>query len=54
MRAALIYQHASSERDREIADGMDRRIADAAGRKPKKKDKRRKRLGDGPTPASGP
>ncbi|GAA0742420.1 site-specific integrase [Dactylosporangium roseum] len=27
MRAALIYQHATSERDREIADGMDRRIA---------------------------
>nr|MDT0658961.1 site-specific integrase [Micromonospora sp. DSM 115978] len=27
MRAALIYQHATSERDREIAAGMDRRIA---------------------------
>jgi integrase len=27
MRAALIYQHATSERDREIADGMDKRIA---------------------------
>jgi integrase len=26
MRAALIYQHANSERDREIAAGMDRRI----------------------------
>ncbi|WP_301548588.1 site-specific integrase [Micromonospora sp. C95] len=26
MRAALIYQHANSERDREIADAMDRRI----------------------------
>jgi integrase len=26
MRAALIYQHATSERDREIADGMNRRI----------------------------
>jgi integrase len=26
MRAALIYQHATSERDREIAAGMDRRI----------------------------
>ena len=25
--AVLIYQHATSERDREIADGMDRRIA---------------------------
>jgi integrase len=29
MRAALIYQHATSERDREIAVGMDRRIAQA-------------------------
>jgi integrase len=27
MRAALIYQHATSERDREIAAAMDRRIA---------------------------
>jgi integrase len=27
MRAALIYQHATSERDREIADAMDTRIA---------------------------
>jgi integrase len=27
MRAALIYQHATSERDREIAEGMNRRIA---------------------------
>ncbi|MEV0216061.1 hypothetical protein [Micromonospora sp. NPDC050695] len=26
MRAALVYQHANSERDREIADAMDRRI----------------------------
>lgn len=32
MRAALIYQHATSERDREIADGMDRRIAKQARR----------------------
>lgn len=32
MRAALIYQHANSERDREIADGMDRRIAKQAKR----------------------
>jgi integrase len=29
MRAALIYQHATSERDREIADGIDRRIQGA-------------------------
>jgi integrase len=27
MRAALIYQHATSERDREIADAMDKRIS---------------------------
>ncbi len=33
MRAALIYQHATSERDREIAAGMDRRIAKATGKK---------------------
>ena len=36
MRAALIYQHATSERDREIASAMDRRIAKQAGRKPAK------------------
>ncbi|MET8148267.1 tyrosine-type recombinase/integrase [Actinoplanes sp. NPDC049668] len=33
MRAALIYQHATSERDREIASAMDRRIAKQSGRK---------------------
>ncbi|HWG98658.1 MAG TPA: site-specific integrase [Pilimelia sp.] len=33
MRAALIYQHATSERDREIAAAMDRRIAQQTGRK---------------------
>jgi hypothetical protein len=27
MHAALIYQHATSERDREIATAIDRRIA---------------------------
>jgi len=27
MRAALIYQHATSERDREIADSIDKRIS---------------------------
>ena len=43
MRAALIYQHATSERDREIAKAMDRRIAKAAGgtKKKRKKGKRR-------------
>ncbi|MFF5182057.1 tyrosine-type recombinase/integrase [Micromonospora sp. NPDC000316] len=33
MRAALIYQHATSERDREIASAMDRRIARQVRRK---------------------
>jgi integrase len=33
MRAALIYQHASSERDKEIAAGMDKRIAKRQGAK---------------------
>jgi hypothetical protein len=48
MRAALIYQHATSERDREIAAGMDRRIAGQTGT-PTGKDanaKRRRRKGD--------
>ncbi|MGC4892961.1 integrase [Micromonospora sp. DT31] len=44
MRAALIYQHATSERDREIASAMDRRIAKQSGKKKvggrKKKDER--------------
>jgi integrase len=31
VRAALVYQHATSERDREIARSMDRRIARKAG-----------------------
>ena len=30
MRAALIYQHATSDRDREIADSMDKRITKGA------------------------
>jgi integrase len=33
MRAALVYQHAASERDREIADGIDRRIGEQSKRK---------------------
>ncbi|MEV0903065.1 site-specific integrase [Actinoplanes sp. NPDC049802] len=32
MRAALIYQHATNERDREIADSMDKRITKSAKR----------------------
>jgi hypothetical protein len=43
MRAALIYQHATSERDREIADGMDRRIAGETGRKARRKRSRKKK-----------
>jgi integrase len=52
MRAALIYQHATSERDREIASGMDKRIAAAQGKKatPRKKPKKRK---DGDDPDDG-
>jgi len=61
MRAALIYQHATSERDREIADGMDQRIAKDQGRKvtPKKSAARkpakpkRPRKGDGPDDGTG-
>jgi integrase len=33
VRAALVYQHAASERDREIADGIDRRIGEQSKRK---------------------
>ncbi|TDB89439.1 hypothetical protein E1091_14740 [Micromonospora fluostatini] len=33
MRAALIYEHATNERGREIASAMDQRIARHAGRK---------------------
>ena len=39
VRAAMVYQHATSERDREIAEGMDKRIAkhtSEPGKKPKK------------------
>jgi integrase len=56
MRAALIYQHATSERDREIAESMDRRITDQTGQKPAKKSvqgKRRRRKGDGDDGAAG-
>jgi hypothetical protein len=44
MRAALIYQHATSERDHEIAEGIDARIAREQGKKAKK----RRRRGDDP------
>jgi excisionase family DNA binding protein len=48
MRAALIYQHAISERDREIADGIDQRIAKAQGKKAVPKRARRRRKGQDP------
>jgi hypothetical protein len=52
MRAALIYQHATSERDREIAAGMDKRIAKVQGKKAAAKKPGRKKKGgardDGP------
>ena len=32
MRAALIFQHATTERDQEIAEGMDKRIAKQQGK----------------------
>lgn len=56
MRAALIYQHATSERDREIAEGMDRRIADQtgkAGKGPRKGKRRRKKGDDGDDGTAG-
>jgi integrase len=36
VRAALIYQHATQDRDREIADALSKRIAQAAKAKGKK------------------
>lgn len=43
MRAALIYRHATRERDREIASAMDRRIAKQSGTKRGKKVGRKKK-----------
>jgi integrase len=51
MRAALVYQHATSERDREIAQGMDKRIAKTQGKKATPKKAARKRKGDDDGPA---
>ena len=50
MRAALIYQHATSERDREIAESMDKRIAKQQGktRSTKPAKTRRSHKGEGP------
>jgi hypothetical protein len=33
MRAALVYQHSTSGRDREIAEAMDKRISKHQGKK---------------------
>jgi integrase len=52
MRAALIYQHSTDERQREIADGMDRRIAGQTGKKPRKS-KRKKNGDDGDDGTAG-
>jgi hypothetical protein len=46
MRAALIYQHATSERDREIAAGIDKRIAAAKGKTAKPAKRKRRKKGD--------
>jgi integrase len=54
MRAALIYQHVTSEHDREIAAAMDNRISGESGKKPARKRRRRSKRGegdDGPTGA---
>jgi hypothetical protein len=48
MRAALIYQHATSERDREIAQGMDKRIAKQQGKKTVPAKPGRPKKGDDP------
>jgi integrase len=52
MRAALIYQHATSERDREIAEGMANRIAKTQGKKAARKNAA-KRRGNGRDPDDG-
>jgi integrase len=56
MRAALIYQHATNERDREIAEAMDKRIAKQQGKKatPANAAKpKRRRKGDDPDDGTG-
>ena len=53
MRAALIYQHATSERDREIADNIDRRLAGEQEPKPKRSTRRKKNKQDPEDGAAG-
>jgi hypothetical protein len=51
----LIYQHATSERDREIAEAMDERIAKQQGKKatPARPRRRGSKRGDDPGEADG-
>jgi hypothetical protein len=42
VQAALVYQHATSERDREIAETMDKRIAKSQGKKTESKKRAKK------------
>lgn len=52
MRAALIYQHSSDERDREIAEGITRRLTNGPRKaEGKKKQKRRQDPQEGSTGA---
>jgi hypothetical protein len=53
MRAALIYQHATSERDREIAEGMDKRIAKQQGKTTSTKPVKTRRSRKGESPDDG-
>ncbi|MFV2088660.1 tyrosine-type recombinase/integrase [Micromonospora sp. LOL_021] len=53
MRAALIYQHANSERDREIAAGMDRVIAAGLPRPAGREESTPDGTADGPAGANG-
>jgi integrase len=50
MRAALIYQHATSDRDREIAESIDERIATERTGKPKRPTRRKKAGPEGANP----
>lgn len=52
MRAALIYQHATSERDRAIAAGIDKRIEAAQGKTAKPAKRTRRKKGDDGTAGS--
>ena len=52
LRAALIYQHATSERDREIAAGIDKRIEAAQGKTAKPEKRKRRKKGDDGTAGS--